>query len=155
MTRHLQLTRYAPKKILFNNYGAYRLRIEVTGVEGDDLDEYIFIYKRNPISVYTQQSCDTFEAVAWPPQLSDYPAGEPNPDQGWPYYRLNYVELDVASSAQAEQIWKEIQAEACVLVEAMNRLDDLKSVETVWCPSPPDDPSSASQSESESLSESS
>jgi len=146
MTRRIKLTRYAAQAVKFNNYGAYRLRIEVTSVEGPDLDEYVFIYKRNPPSAYTDLNCDNFEAVAGPPQMALYPAGEPNADQGWPFYRLNYVELDVASSAQADAIWNEIQAEVCVLVSAMNRLDDLQVVEDVWCPSAPDSGSESSQS---------
>lgn len=146
MSRRIRLTRYAANTVNFNNYGAYRLRIEVTGVEGADLDEFIFIYKRNPPSAYTTQSCDTFEAVAGPPQLATYPAGEPNPDQGWPYYRLNYVELDVASTAQADAIWEEIKSEVCILIDAMERLSQLQAVEDVWCPGPPDSGSQSSQS---------
>ena len=146
MTRRIRLTRYAANTVNFNNYGAYRLRVEVTYVEGADLDEDIFIYKRNPPSAYTNLSCDTFEAVAGPPQLALYPPGEPNADQGWPYYRLNYVELDVSSTEQAEQIWKAIQAEVCVLISAMGRLEQLQAVEDIWCPGPPDAGSQSSQS---------
>ncbi len=146
MTRRIQLTKYTPTLVSFNNYGMYRLRIEVTGVEGADLDDKIFIYTRNPPSPYTTLSCDEFVAVAGPPQLALYPAGEPNPDQGWPYYRLNYVELDFASTQQAESVWHEIQSEVCVLVEAMNRLDSLEAVEEVWCPGPPEPGSQSSQS---------
>jgi len=146
MTRRIKLTRYAANTVDFNNYGAYRIRVEVTDVEGADLDSYIFVYKRNPPSAYTTQSCDTFEAVAGPPQLALYPAGEPNPDQGWPFYRLNYVELDVASTEQAESIWKEIQEQVCILVSAMNRFDALQAVEDKWCPSAPPDTSASSTS---------
>jgi hypothetical protein len=146
MTRRIKLTRYAANTVDFNNYGAYRIRIEVTDFEGPDLDSYIFIYKRNPPSAYTTQSCDTFEAVAGPPQLALYPAGEPNPDQGWPYYRLNYVELDLASTEQADQIWNEIQEQVCVLVAAMNRFDNLQAVEDKWCPAAPPSGSASSAS---------
>jgi hypothetical protein len=146
MSRHIRLTRYAAQTVAFNNYGAYRLRIEVTAVEGPDLDENIFIYQRNPPSAYTDLSCDTFQAVAGPPQLAATPAGEPDPDMNWPYYRLNYVELDVASTAQAEAIWNEIQAEVCALVSAMDRLTQLQAVQDVWCPAPPDSGSFSSQS---------
>lgn len=147
-TRRIRLTRYAATTINYNNYGAYRLRIEVTGVEGADLDANIFIYKRNPPSPYTALDCDNFEAVAGPPQMAAIPAGAPNPDMEWPYYRLNYVELDVASATQADSIWAEIQAEACVLVSAMEKLTALQAIEDVWCPSPPDPGSTSSQSTS-------
>jgi len=137
MERRVKLTRSASTQVNMSNYGAYRLRVEVTSVEGPDLDEYLFVYRRNSPSPYTGLNCDMFEAVCGPPQLATYPAGEPNPDIEWPYYRSNVIELDVASTQQADEIWQEIQAEICVLVEALNRLDNLKVVEVVWCPSPP------------------
>lgn len=138
MSRRIRLTRYAANTVAFNNYGAYRLRIEVTAVEGPDLDDNIFIYQRNPPSAYTNLSCDVFQAVAGPPQLAAIPAGAPDPELSWPYYRLNYVELDVASTAQADEIWNEIQAEVNALVAAMERLTQLQAVQDVWCPGPPD-----------------
>lgn len=150
MTRRIRLTRYAATQVTFNNYGAYRIRVEVTAVEGPDLDTFIFIHKRNPPSPYTTLSCDSFEAVAGPPQLALYPAGEPNPDQGWPYYRLNYFELDVASSIQADSIWKEVQAQVCTLIAAMDILANLQAIDDTWCPSPPPD-ISVSQSQSASV----
>lgn len=146
MTRRIRLTRSAPTLLQLNNYGAYRLRVEVTDFEGPDLDGNVFIYRHKPPSPYTALSCDTFEAVAGPPQLAAIPAGAADPDQSWPFYRLPYVELDVASTAQAEQIWNEIQAEVCVLIEALNRLDNLQVIQEVWCPSPPDPGSQSSQS---------
>lgn len=135
--RYIQLRRYGTTAVALSNYGAYRLRVEAIAVVGPDLDTNIFIHKRKPPSPYTTLSCDTFEAVAGPPQLASIPAGAPDPDMSWPYYRLNYVELDVASSAQAESIWTEIQAEVCTLVKAMDRLTDLRTIQSVWCPGPP------------------
>jgi len=58
--RRIKLTKYAANPVKFNNYGAYRLRIEVNEVEGADLDKYIFIYKRNQPSPYTSLSTDSF-----------------------------------------------------------------------------------------------
>ena len=102
------------------------MRVEVTAVEGPDMDSNVFIYRRNPSS----------------------PAGEPNPDQSWPFYRLPFVELDMQSAAQADSIWKEIEAEVCALVRAMDKLTDLKALQDVWCPGPPDQNSESSQSSS-------
>lgn len=144
MARRIQLTKSETGTVVFGNYGAYRLRIDVTDFEGNDIDGNVFIYRRNAPSPYTELSTDVFEAVAGPPQLADYPAGAPNPDQGWPYYRLNYVELDVASSAQAESIWNEIEQEVGILIEAMNRLDTLKTTQVVWIPDAPDTSTSSS-----------
>lgn len=146
MARRIQLTKSETNTVVFNNYGAYRLRIDVTDFEGNDIDGNIFIYQRNPPSPYTDLSTDSFEAVAGPPQLADIPAGAPDPNQSWPYYRLNYVELDVASTQQADAIWNEIQAEVAVLIEAMNRLDTLQVTQVLWIPSAPDSSTSSSVS---------
>jgi len=66
----------------------------------------------------------------------------------WPYYRLNYIELDIASATQADSIWEEINRQVCVLVEAMNALDNIQLQQNVWCPSAPDSGSTSSQSTS-------
>ena len=148
-TRRIRLTRYAAENVNYTYYGAYRMKVAVTDVEGDDLDKYVFIYKRNPPSPYTGSDCDEFCAVAGPSQLGDVPAGAPDPDKNWPFYRLDSVELDFMAAAQAEQAWEDIQAEVCRLVGAMDDLEKLQAISDIWCPSaPPDDPSSqSSQSE--------
>ena len=146
-TRRIELTRYAAENINYTYYGAYRMKVAVTDVEGDDLDKYVFIYQRKAPSPYTGSSCDEFCAVVGPSQLGDVPAGAPDPDKNWPFYRLDYVELDFMSAEQAEQAWTEIQAEVCRLVGAMDDLEKLQAISDVWCPSAPD-PSSQSESSS-------
>lgn len=143
MARRIKLTRLNSSQVELNNYGAYRIRIEASDPEGADLDENIFIYRTVDASPYTDANCDVFEAVAGPNQLAAYPIGVADPDQGWPYYRLDYVELDLISTAQAESIWEEIKAQVGELIKAMDRLDQLKTTDVVWVPSPPD---SSSQS---------
>jgi len=144
MARRIQLTKSETGTVVFPNYGAYRLRVDVTDFEGNDIDGNVFIYRRNPPSPHTDLSTDIFEAVAGPPQLADIPAGAPDPDQSWPYYRLSYVELDVASTAQATAIWDEIQHEVGVLVAAMNLLDTLQPTQVVWIPDAPETSTSSS-----------
>ena len=144
MARRIQLTKAETGTVVFPNYGAYRLRVDVTDFDGNDIDGNVFIYRHNTPSPYTDLSTDVFEAVAGPPQLADYPAGAPDPDQGWPYYRLSYVELDVASSTQAQAIWDEIKHEVEILIKAMNRLDTLKTTQVVWIPDAPDTSTSSS-----------
>lgn len=146
-TRRIKLTRYAAENVNYTYYGAYRMKVAVTDVEGDDLDKYVFIYKRNAPSPYTGSTCDEFCAVAGPSQLGDIPAGAPDPDKNWPFYRLDYVELDFMAIVQAEQAWVEIQAEVCRLVGAMDDLEKLQAISDVWCPSAPDPESQSSQSE--------
>ena len=137
MTRRICLTRSATTATSYTNYGTYRLRVDVAVATGPDIDANIFVYRRNPPSPYTTLSTDIFEAVAGPQQLAGVPAGAPNPDLSWPYYRLDYIELDVASTAQADSIWAEIQAEVQELLDAMDRLEKLQVIQTVWFPAAP------------------
>jgi hypothetical protein len=138
--RRIKLVRSNSAVVHSQNYGAYRIRIDATEAQGPDIDKNVFIYKRMPPSPYNAQTTDVFEAIAGPPQLASFPVGDPNPDSNWPYYRLDYVELDVASSEQAESIWQEIKAEVAVLIQAMDRLDQLSITEEWWWPSPPPAP---------------
>lgn len=151
-TRRLKIKRYASEHVLSDNYGAYRIRVVVEEALGPDIDKNIFIFRRNPTSPHSLLNDDTFEAVAGPPQLVDIPAGEPHPDQSWPYFRQDNVELDFASSLQAEEVWQEIQREIGVLLQAMDRLDRLQVVEEYWVPSAPDESQSSSASSSASSS---
>jgi hypothetical protein len=144
-TRRIRLTRYAAQNVNYTYYGAYRMKVAVTSVMGDDLDKYVFIFKRNAVSPYTGSNCDEFMAVAGPSQMGDVPAGAPDPDKNWPFYRLDSVELDFMSAEQAEQAWVEIQAEVCRLVSAMDDLENLSAISDVWCPSAPDPDSQSSQ----------
>jgi len=144
-TRRIRLTRYAAENVNYTYYGAYRMKIAVTSVEGDDIDKYIFIYKRNPASPYTTISTDEFSAVCGPSQFATIPAGAPDADLNWPFYRLDYVELDFMSLDQAEQAWEDIKKEVGKLVEGMTKLTALKAIGDTWFPSPPP---STSQSDS-------
>ena len=144
-TRRIRLTRYAAENVNYSYYGAYRMKVAVTDVEGDDLDKYIFIYQRHAASPYTTASQDEFSAVCGPSQMATVPAVTPDADKNWPFYRLDYVELDFMSLEQAEQAWADIQVEVCKLVDGMGKLTALKAIDDVWCPSAPP-PSSQSES---------
>jgi len=148
-TRRIRLTRYAAENVNYTYYGAYRMKIAVTDIEGDDIDKYVFIYQRHPVSPYTGVSEDEFAAVCGPSQFATIPAGAPNAEQNWPFFRLDYVELDFMSIDQADQAWEDIKVEVGKLVEGMGKLTALKAVEDLWFP---DAPPPTSQSESTSTS---
>ena len=145
--RYVSLRRAGSLPVFFNNYGAYRLRVDVEEFGGPGVDGRMFIYARQPPSPYTGENCDVFQAVAGPAQLAAYPPDNPDPNSGWPFYRLKYVELDCMSTQEADAIWKEIHQQVCGAMAAMNRLEVLVEQEKVWCPGPPDGYSVSSQSD--------
>ena len=155
MAHRIRLLRYEVENIQWQYYGAYRMRVRVADVEGDGLDKNIFVYKRNPINPYTGEYCDVFETIAGPAQLADYPAGAPDVEHGYPYYRLDYFELDFGAESLALEMWNIILKEAAILCQAMAKYEQLSVVEDVWTPSfPSTDTDSSTASESESTSES-
>lgn len=139
MPRYVKLKRSMAETRLAN-YGGYRLRIDVEEVRGDGWDTHLFVYRRRPVNIYTGEERDICVAVAGPAQLADYPAGQPDPDQGWPYYRLPYAIYDVISSQTAEEIWLTAEEQINTLMEALNRLDTYSQVTELWYPSDPDTP---------------
>ena len=150
MAYRIQLTRYGVENINWLYFGAYRMRVEVTAVEGAGLDRSIFIYRRVPISPYTGVNYDDFCAVAGPAQMADVPIGEPDANRYWPFYRLDYVELDFTSPQLAEEVWNTIKNEARILCEGMGRYSQLAVADVTWVPDSP--PAGPDQSESASQS---
>lgn len=128
--RSVRLTRFEAENVNFYYFGAYRMRIEATEAQGPDMDPYVFIYRRGPLNPYTGEYCDEFMAVAGPADMAEIPALEPDPERSWPFFRLDYIEDDFRSSAIALEVWNIVETEVAVLVEAMGRLTQLKTVET-------------------------
>ena len=147
MAYRIQLTRYAVENINWLTYGTYRMRIEVTAVEGDGIDPYIFVYQRRPQSPYNDEPCDEFVAIAGPAQIADIPAGAPEADHYWPFFRLSYVELDFTAEELAMEVWNTVQREAAILCEGFERYTQLVAQEDVWVPTMPDESSESASSE--------
>jgi hypothetical protein len=145
MPYRIQLTRYQVNNIDWKYFGAYRMRVEVTAVEGDGLDPHLFIYQQGQRSPYSGQTCDNFCAIVGPAQLADIPIGAADPQRYFPFYRLNFIELDFTAEALAMDVWRQIQEEARVLCEAMGRFTLLESAEEVWVPDIPATAREASQ----------
>ena len=148
MAYRLELTRYAVAIQDWQYFGAYRMRVEVTAVEGDGLDPYIFVYQQGDRSPYSGETQDQMVAVAGPAQIAAIPVQAANPKVYWPFYRLNYLEQDYDNEAQAMTAWAVIQAQACTLCTAMATFKNLQRAETVWIPDIPPNPQ-VSESDSE------
>jgi hypothetical protein len=144
--RAVKLKRYVPTVQQLSYYGAYRLKLEITDVSGDDLDVNLFLFQRTPATATDVVPRDYFAAIVSPSQLATVPVGAPNEDIAWPYFRSNEVELDCVSSQQADDFYGVVMEEITTLILALNRLDTLASVEEIWIPSTPPDSESGSGS---------
>lgn len=130
MSRQLKLSRLEVNNLNWQYYSTYRLRVEASEPEGDDVDEFIFIFARNVADPYSGASRDDFHAICGPAQLS-LPIGDPDPENNYPFYRLNYVELDFTSKQQALEVWEIIKTETRILIEGLGKLTDMDVAEEV------------------------
>jgi hypothetical protein len=150
MARRLKLTKYQVTEVNYQFLGAFRLRVEVTDPTDSGADPYVFVYNRRPVNPYNQEVTDDFHAVASPGDLAEYPVGEPNGQTAYPFFRLDYVELDFRSTEQAERVWQLIVAEVDVLMKSLDRMETLVPTDETWVGAAPD----AGASDSASLSDS-
>lgn len=135
MPRRLHVRRLAATTVpTMSNFGAYRMRVEVTEAEGDDIDKFIFLYRRGSYDPTINDTCDTFVAIASPAQFSHHPPKTPNVNVGWPYFRLDYVEIDFVSSTQADQAWTSMKKDIHRLLCAFEQLSNLLLVDDQWYP---------------------
>jgi len=147
LSRSIKLLRYEVENVNYDYYGLFRLRIEAADPVG--VDPRVFVYLRKPRNPHTGEYEDLFQAVASPVDLVEYPPEEPNSDDGIPFFRKSFVELDFRSTADAEEVWNEITREVDVLVEALDRFENL-SLTQVYVAGDASNYDSDSDSESES-----
>src|SRR5262245_29878407 len=122
--RRLHVKRYAVRNIDANYYSAYRMRVEVVAAE--NMDKRIFLYRRDPVNPYTNEPTDTFFTIASPADLEEFPPEEPDANKAFPFFRKDFVELDFRSLRIAMNAWQVILREISVLIEALNKLEDLE-----------------------------
>jgi hypothetical protein len=150
--RRLKLVRKAVTQVNYQFLGAYRLRIEVSDPDNTGADPNVFLFLRRPVNPYNQEVLDDFHAIASPVDLAEYPVGEPNALTTYPFYRIDFIELDFRSTAQANDTWTLIVAEVDALLRALDRLDALEVVEETYVGADADTGNSASNSTSTSTS---
>ena len=124
MAHGLRLIRYKPVLVQTQYYTAYRVRIEATNPVG--FDGNVFLYKREPVNPHTGVAMDTFQAIAGPADLAEYWIGAPDPDKAFPFFRLDYIELDLRAESILESLWTKITHEITILLTALDRLADLE-----------------------------
>ncbi len=130
MPRRLKLTKYAVTHVNYDYLGAYRMRIEASDAE--DVEPHVFLYRRGQVNPYTGTTSDTFFAVASPVDMAEYPPLAPDPNTSFPFFRLSFIELDFRATRLALEAYQTIVTEVDTLLKALDRLEQLTPVETVW-----------------------
>jgi hypothetical protein len=150
MAGQLKVIRKEVETVEYQWAGAFRLRVEVSDPNATGADPRVFLYRRDPVNPYTGETNDTFFAIASVPDLSLYPPGEPDPNTPYPFFRLDYVELDLQSSSIADSLWAVILREINALLQALERLQELVVVDEQFVGTAPTTGNSESSSESSS-----
>lgn len=154
MARRLKLTRSQLTAVNYQYLGAFRLRIDVSDPTDSGADPCVFVYNQRPVNPYNNTVVADFMAITSPGDLAEYPVGQPNQNTTYPFFRLDYVELDFRSTEQAEDTWLLIVAEVSNLILALNRMDQLVQTEEVWVGAANEEGHSESASTSTSVSSS-
>lgn len=129
--RGIKLERSALTRAQSGIYSVFRLHVRV--VQAHLVDPNIFVFIRSPPTAAQNTYIDSFETVASPVDMQDWPVGAPNPSLGQQFFRLHELVLDFRSQTELDTAWTEIKTEVCGLMAALELLDELKVVEEFQC----------------------
>lgn len=146
--RRLRLTRSQVVDVNYKALGAYRLRVDVSDPDETGADPNVFLYLRRPVNPHNSDQDDDCHAVASPADMAEYPVGGPRDGTAYPFYRLDYFEIDLRSTTQVERVYAAVIAQVSNLVDALNRLDVLTQTDEVWIGATAEPASSSSSSSS-------
>lgn len=134
--RSLTLRRWAQERYLAFRTSGFCFRVEVAQAVGMPREVFRYL-RRDATDLVTglALSRSDFSGVCSPADLEDYPAGAPWPaghsGGGVPFFRLDYVELVLASQATADEAWAVISEELTTLLDTLGLMDHLVLVETL------------------------
>lgn len=131
MSNQLQVKRSGVTTVTYGRVNAFRLRVDVTAPPGSTMDPNVFIFLQRPVNPYNDTETSDFHAIASPADIAEFPVGGPREGTEFPFFRLDYVELDFRATSLLERTWLTIVADIDNLLKVMNRLAVLTPIETV------------------------
>ena len=143
MSRFIKLTRFSTKNANVHYISGFNLFVQAGMAIG--MSDKVFIHQRSAPDTYTGEVCDEFVTIAGPVDMEEWPENDPDPSLPAAFFRKSTADVIVRSTAEAQILWEHMKKEVCILVDALNRLDELKLTEEFWCPGiPPEDSSESS-----------
>lgn len=133
MKRWLKLVKSTVTNVNYQFLGAYRLRVDASNPNpGESVaDPNVFLYQRNLPNPYDGSITDVWLGVASPVDMAEFPVGEPNTETAFPFYRLDYFEIDLRSTGLADEVYTLVIKEVNNLLIALDKLEALIPVEEV------------------------
>lgn len=123
----IELTREMGTYDVDNRPQAWRMRITVTDTHG--VSPNIFVYQRKTPDPETGEQVDTFESVASPVDLEEYPAGEPTPGTEPQFYRLSEVDLLARNRDLLDGTWNLMVEDRDELLRTLASICELDPVD--------------------------
>lgn len=123
MARKIRI-HWATSRYTLGRDDAVRVRIEVACADG--LTDKIFAYRLLPKNPKTGAKRGFFSHICSPADLEDYPEDEPIPTHVPPWFRLNYVDVLLRSTTEAEAFIEDVRSDIRRLLRS------LKAVDTVF-----------------------
>lgn len=124
MARRIRI-HWATSRYKLGRDDAIRVRIEVACADGLPSDK-IFAYRLLPKNPKTGSKRGFFSHICSPADLEDYPEDEPYPTHVPSWFRLNYVDVLLRSTTEAEALIEDVRSDIRRLLRS------LKAVDTVF-----------------------
>jgi hypothetical protein len=137
MSCRIKLTFQSPEVAKF--LGRNTLRLRVTASDGEEMPDEVFLHQRTLVDADTDEWQDEFVAICSPYDLSDYPVDEPTTGQFPTYFRKATADIYLPGISVFSEVKEDIEAQIRFLVQLLNKLEELDTVEEIWIP---DEPSS-------------
>jgi len=137
MSCRIKLTFQSPEVAKF--LGRNTLRLRVTASNGEEMPDEVFLHQRTLVDTDTDEWQDEFVAICSPYDLSDYPVDEPTTEQFPAYFRKATADIYLPGISVFSEVKEDIEAQIRFLVQLLDKLEELDTVEEIWIP---DEPSS-------------
>ncbi len=104
-------------------------RFQVEAYAAHLMDNEVFLFLRGTVNPETGELTDRLSNVCSAPDMAEYPVSGPVGQP--PFYRRSSLDLIFRTQAEAEEAWTAIKTEVKSLVDSLNRMDALTSVDEV------------------------
>lgn len=124
--RSITIRKQTPRVYVEGRTQGYLLRLEA--IASVNMPTEVFVFQRAPATA-TVGERDTFENLASPADLEEYPVGAPA--SGGVFYRSSVVELVFRNIDLLFQTLAEIQRELTSLIESLDQMDEFEEGDVI------------------------
>lgn len=146
MSRRIRIV-VSQSRYIANKVDGIRLRVEA--IDASDMPTKIFAYLMQPTNPATRERAGAFDHICSPVDLEEYPEDEPVAHSQPAWFRLDYLDVLLRSTAEVDQYIAEILSDIRALKRTLDTMDTLEEVSDLWIDDAPESSSSATSESSE------